>query len=203
MKSKINIARIIWITSIFAILITILIMVMDYKINYQYLNQEANNKLYFYNCDNEVCTSQSNKLKKELYSEYNCYTACPKYKGTINEKYALLKNKEGYILYNYKEGIKIAENYDEYKFINDNYIIVTKNKLKGVIDTNNNKTIEIKYTDIGYYKNKYLTGYNTNSIIVKSDNVYGIINYKDGTVIEEIKYKESEINKLLDIINEE
>ena len=45
MKKKgkeINIARIVWVSCIFLLLITILIMVMDYKINYQY---KVENKL--------------------------------------------------------------------------------------------------------------------------------------------------------------
>lgn len=200
-KRKINIPKIIWISSIFALLITILIMVMDYKINYEY-SDKTSNKLYFFKCDNEVCVSEANNLKKELYSEYNCYTICPKYKGTINEKYALLKNSTGYILYNYLEGIKIAEDYDEYKFINDNYIIVTKNNKEGVIDINSTKTIDTNYTQIGYYKNKNLIGYNTQNIIVKSGDTYGIINYKTGEIVEEIKYKSNEIDSLLKIINE-
>ena len=193
-EKKINFPKIIWITSIFALLIVILIMVMDYKINYEYSNS-GNNKIYFYNCEGEICTS-SKKLNKELYSEYICYTACPQYKGTINEDYALLKNENGYILYNYKEGLKIAEDYNEYKFLNDQYIIVTKNNKEGVIDSNHNITLEVKYTQIGYYKNSKLTGYNTKDVIVKSDNVYGILNYKTGEVVEEIKYKENEVDKL-------
>lgn len=199
---KTNIPRIIWISSIFALLITILIMVMDYKINYQY-NSALGNKIYFYNCDNQVCTSESNNIKKELYSIYECYTICPKYKKTINNNYALLQSEEGIILYNYKEGIKIAEDYDDYQFINDNYIIVTKNNLKGIIDIDNNIILDINYTDIGYYKKQTLIGYNNSSIIVKKDKSYGIINYKTEEVVEEVKYEEKDINKLLDIIEKE
>lgn len=199
-KRKLNIPKTVWITSIFAFLIAILIMVMDYKINYQFSNS-GSSKLYFYDCDNELCTSESNKLNKKLYSEYNCYGPCPIYKGKIDEEYAILKEKEENILYNYIKGIKISEGYDDYKPINSEYIIVTKKDLKGIINTENTKTVNIEYTDIGYYKNDKLIGYNTENIIVKKDKEYGIINYKNGTIVEEINYKEKEINTLLEKIN--
>ena len=199
-KKEINIPKLIWVTSIFAFLIVILIMVMDYKINYEYSTNNSN-KLYFYDCDNELCTSLTKAQNKKLYSEYECYNKCPKYSGRINENYALLKTSNGIILYNYKEGIKIAEDYDEYEFINNNYFIVTKNKLDGIMDIESNVIIKPTYTKIGYYKNKNLIGYNTTSIIVKSENKYGIVNYKTGEIIEEIKYTKEEIDKLLKIIN--
>ena len=197
MKEKINIARTIWILSIFALLIVILLMVMDYKINYQYSSE---NFIYFYKCSDKVCTTNTKNNKKKAYSKYECYNICPTYKKTINNDYALLKDDTGYILYNYKLGIKIAEGYDNYVFITDKYIIIEKNKLEGVIDTDNNIIISPEYTKIGYYKNDTLIGYNQESIITKKEDVYGILNYKDGSLVEEFTHKESEINKLLDII---
>ena len=50
-QKKINVYKIMWVSSIFLFLIVVLIMVMDYKINYEYL-PESNSKLYFYQCDN-------------------------------------------------------------------------------------------------------------------------------------------------------
>ncbi len=198
---KINIPHTIWIISIFALLITILIMVMDYKINYEYNNDVNKRIIYFYDCNGEVCTSETKNNNKKAYSEYICYTKCPKFKKIIEEDYALLQNNEGYILYNYKEGKKIAEGYEEYKFINTNYIIVKKNKLEGVIDAENNITVPINYTQVGYYKNKILTGYNTAEIIIRSDKSYGIINYKTGEIVEELKYTEEDLNTLQEKIS--
>ena len=196
---KINIPKVIWVSSIFALLITILIMIMDYKINYEF-NSDDTNKIYFYNCDGELCTTRTENKKKKAYSEYICYTTCPEYKGKVNKDYAILKDETGLILYNYKLGIKISEGYDEYKFINQEYIIVTKDKLEGVIDLNNNIIINPEYNQIGYYKNKNLIGYNETNIIIKKENKYGIINYKTGIIVEYINHKEKDINKLLDII---
>lgn len=196
---KYKLPKIIWITSIFALLIVILLMVMDYKINYQYSNK-IGSKLYFYDCDGKVCTTTTKNKNKKLYSEYTCYNLCPSYKGTINNDYVILKENSGLILYNYKLGIKITEGYDEYKFIDDKYIIVTKTKLDGIIDLDNNIIINPEYTQIGYYKKETLIGYNNESIIVRKDDTYGILNYKTGELVEEFTHKESEINKLLNII---
>ena len=199
MKSKkINKARVVWVIGLFALLIVILLMIMDYKINYQYSNSDY--KLYFYKCNGKVCTTNTKSKNKKLYSEYECHSSCPEYKGTLNKDYAILKEEIGYILYNYKLGIKITEGYDNYIFINNKYIIVEKDKQQGVIDIDNNITISPEYTEIGYYKNNNLLGYNSNNIIAKKDDTYGILNYKTGDLVEEFKYKENNINKLLDII---
>lgn len=201
MKKKgkeINIARIVWVSCIFLLLITILIMVMDYKINYQY---KVENKLYFYECDGNICTTQTKTANKNLLSIYDCYyDECPTYKSTINDDYVLLEKNEECILYNYKTGDKISNQYDNYIFINNDYIIVTKNNLDGIIDLKNNLIVNLEYDKIGYYKDEYLLGYNTNSIIAKKDDTYGIINYKDESLVEEFKYKESDIQTLLDLI---
>lgn len=198
MKKRINIARLVWILSIFTLLIVILLMVMDYKINYQYSNYES--IIYFYNCNDKLCTTNTKNNKKKAYSKYECHNVCPTYKGTINNDYALLKDETGYILYNYKLGVKITEGYNKYTFITDKYIIVEKNKLEGVIDIDNNIIISPEYTKIGYYKNDTLIGYNQESIISQKEDVYGILNYKTGELIEEFTHKESDINKLLDMI---
>ena len=201
MKKKINIAKIIWISSIFLFLIVVLVMVMDYKINYQY--SKPSEKLYFYDCDNSLCTSTTKENNKTIYSSYDCwYSTCPEYKKIIYDDYVLLKESEkSYILYNYKTGATITSGYLNYEFINNDYIIVKKNNNKyGIIDINDNVTVSPSYDEIGYYENKLLTGYNTNSIIAKKGKKYGIISYKDGKVIESFTYDEDEIEKLLEKI---
>ena len=62
---------------------------------------------------------------------------------------------------------------------------------------------DLIYDEIGIKNDEFLSGYNLVNIIVKQDNLYGIISYREGTVIEEIKYQDSEINTLLDLINKE
>lgn len=197
---KINIPRIIWISSIFIILILILISIINYKINYQYLSYEY---LYFYECDNNLCVSQTNDYNKLTYSKYECgYESCPEFIKNLEDNFVVLEKDNEYILYDYRNSKIISTNYQNYDLINNNYIIVTQKNKKGIINTNNNLIVDIIYDEIGI-KEEYLKGYNLNNIIVKQDDLYGIISYKNGNIIEEIKYKEEEINTLLDIIKKQ
>ena len=178
-RNRINFFRIIWVSCLFLFLVVILVMVMDYKINYEY---SSSDKLYFYQCDSSVCTMDVKDNNKTLYSVYECnFSKCPVYKRIINDDYALLEEDNGYVLYNYKTGNKISDGYDDYIFINNDYIIVREDELFGIIDINNTVVVNLEYDLIGYYKNDYLVGYNTNNIIAKKGDDYGIINYKNGS----------------------
>lgn len=195
-----KISRITWITSLFLILIITLLLIMHYKINYEYLNY---NYLYFYECDGNLCMSNIKDSSKLIYSEYKCgYDSCPSYIKSIKDDYVLLKKDTEYLLYNYRTAAIISDDYEEYEFINSNYIIVTSAKKKGIINLQNEKITEIIYDDIGYKSDNYLSGYNLNNIIVQQNSLYGIISFKSGTIIEDIKYTESELSYLLDVINE-
>ena len=194
-----KISRITWITSLFLILIITLILIAHYKINYEYLNY---NYLYFYECDSNLCMSSVKDDSKLIYSEYKCgYDVCPSYLKKVKDDYVLLEKDKEYILYNYRTSSIISSDYEDYEFINSNYIIVTLNKKKGIINLKNEKITEIIYDDIGIKNNEYLSGYNLSNIIVKKENLYGIISFKTGEIVEEIKYKEDELNYLLDNID--
>lgn len=200
MKSNknINFARVVWVSCLFLLLIVVLIMVMDYKINYEY---NVSDRIYFYQCDNSVCTMDVMDNSKELYSIYECnFNKCPVYKRIINDDYALLEDSLGYILYNYKTGIKISEGYDDYVFINNDYIIVIDDEMYGVIDKDNNIVVNLEYDLIGYYQGEYLMGYNTSNIIARKGDTYGILNYKNGALVEVFEYTENEVETLLELI---
>lgn len=200
MKKR-NIARIIWISSIFLELIVILIMIVDYKVHYQYLTV---NKLYFYECTGNLCVTEVKDTEHLLYSTYECgYNECPTYKKELDDTYVLLTEKEDCLLYNYRTGDLISRDYDDYQFINNNYLIVTKNGLQGIINVNNQLIISPTYEQIGYYQDAYLIGYNINSIIAKQNNKYGIISFKTGKTIEPFKYEEADINNLLEMLKTE
>ena len=80
---KLNIPRIIWISSIFIILIIILYLVMTYKINYEYLSYDY---LYFYECEENLCVSETKENNKLIFSKYDCgYETCPEYIKQIND----------------------------------------------------------------------------------------------------------------------
>ena len=197
---KINVPKLMWVTSIFGLLIFILFLVMDYKINYQY--SKPSKLLYFYECDGSLCTSMTEEKNKTIYSSLDCYyESCPKYKKIIYDDYALLEEKNNsYILFNYKTGTVVTSGYQGYEFINVDYVIVKKNNKYGVIDLEEHITVSPSYDSIGYYQDKILTGFNTNSILAKKNNKYGIISYKDGKVVDDFKYNENDIPKLLDKI---
>ena len=198
---KVNVPRIVWVVCLFLLLITILIMVMDYKINFQYL---VSNKLYFYECSGDLCVTEVEDDSLLLYSKYKCGEEdCPIYKSNINDKYALLEDGKLSILYDYRDGKVISREYDSYEFINDNYIIVSNSKLKGIINKDNKVTVPVTYDEIGYKSGEYLTGYNLNLILVKKNDKYGVVSFKDGNVIEEVTKTEEQINELLDIIKNE
>lgn len=206
MKDKlknINKYRVVWVSCIFLVLIVILIMVMDYKINYEYL-QEPSQKLYFYECDGEVCTTEVKDNNKNVYSSYDCwYNTCPIYKGIINDDYVLLEENSTFILYNYKTGVTVTSGYDSYDFINNDYIIVVRDEKYGVIDISDNIVADVSYDQIGYYENDLLKGYNTSNIIAKKGEKFGIISFKDGSIVEEFNYTNNDISKLLDIIEKQ
>ena len=194
---NVNIYRIIWVSCIFLVLIVILAMIMDYKINYEYMEEK---KLYFYHCDDgQVCVAEVKNNNKELYSIYECgYNECPKFSEFTNNDYALLKEEDNsFELYNYKEGIVISSGYDDYEFINDNYIIVTKGNKQGVIDKEDNIVVSISYDQIGWYTNSVLNGYNLENIVAKKGEKFGIISFKTGEVKEGFTYSEDRIEELL------
>ncbi len=198
MKKKVNFARVIWVVSLFLLLIIILLMVMDYKINYQYLKH---NYLYFYECKGNLCVSEVKDNQKLLFSSFDCgYEECPEYKKSISETFAVLEYNKENILYNYKEGTIVSNLYDNYEMLDNKAIIVEKNKQYGIINLENKEIVKPIYDEIGIYHNQYLIGYNLNNIIVKKNNKYGIISYKDGNLVEEFKYTEENLEELIAII---
>lgn len=194
---KVNISKIIWVSSLFLVLIIILLLIMNYKINYQYLSYDY---LYFYECDDNLCVSQVRDNSSLVYGKYDCgYDECPKYVKSIQDGYVVLEKDKKKILYNYEKSKVISDSYDDYEiFINDDYIIVSLGDKRGIISSDNKVLAEVKYDELGYRNEGYLSGYNFNHILVKNGELYGIISYKDGKIIEEIKYKEEEIKILLE-----
>lgn len=198
---KVNWARIIWVSSIFMLLIVILIMIMVYKIKFQYAYK---NKLYFYECESNLCVTEVKNDDKLMYSKYDCGKKnCPIYKKNIDDNYVLLSEDANTILYNYRTGKVISKNYDNYFFINNNYIIVEKDGYHGVIGIKNNLVVPLEYEKIGYFRDDYLSGYNLNYIVAKKNERYGIISFKDGSVINDFNTSEEEVAILIDKIQNE
>lgn len=200
--SKVNLGKIIWVTSLFLLLIVILLMIMDYKIHYEYLTKK---ELYFYECSGNLCVSEIKEDKKLMYSKYECQKKeCPYLKKELDSNYILLEyqNEKNKILFNYRTAKVISQNYEDYFLLNQKYIIVTKEEKQGLIDSNGKIIVPPKYDQIGLKNEEYLTGYNFKEIIVKQDNAYGIIDCTTGNIVEEIKYSESNISDLLNKLKE-
>ena len=195
---KQNIGRILWVTSLFLLLITILFMVMDYKINYQYLEEKA---LYFYECDGTLCVSTAQEEKNLIYSKYSCgENECPTYQKNLDDNYVLLseKNNSNLILWNYRQGKKVSNQYESYYLLDTNHFIVSKNKKQGIIDQDNKIIVPLLFDEIGISENNLITGYNFENIIIKKDKKYGIISYQTGKFIENLEYDESSLNTLIE-----
>ena len=198
LKKKKNIPRFIWVFCLFFILILILILVMNYKINYQYLEK---NYLYFYECSGDLCVTSIKDNQKLLFSSYDCgYEECPEYKKVVSEDYALLSDHDENILYQYKDNRIVSRDYDDYEFIDSNFIIVKKNGVYGIINLNNKEIVKPTYDELGIHNSGYLTGYGVNSIIAKKNQRYGLISYKNGKMIEEFQYTDENLDDLVALI---
>ena len=198
-----NFGRILWVISLFLLLIEILLMVMDYKINYQYLTK---NELYFYECEGNLCVSEAQEKKNLVYSKYNCgKKECPFYKRSIDNSYVILEynNSNKTLLFNYRTGKMVSNSYEDYTIINQNRFIVTLNKKQGIIDGTGKIIVPIIYNQIGIMNDNLLQGFNFQNIIVKKDEQYGILSYETGTIIEKVEYHESDLNLLLERLKKE
>ena len=198
-----NFGRILWVISLFLLLIEILLMVMDYKINYQYLTK---NELYFYECEGNLCVSEAQEKKNLVYSKYNCgKKECPFYKRSIDNSYVILEynNSNKTLLFNYRTGKMVSNSYEDYTIINQNRFIVTLNKKQGIIDGIGKIIVPIIYNQIGIMNDNLLQGFNFQNIIVKKDEQYGILSYETGTIIEKVEYHESDLNLLLERLKKE
>ena len=194
-KRRINYARIVWVICLFLFLIVILLMVIDYKVHYQYL---THNYLYFYECTGDLCVTTVEDNQKLLYSSYDCgFEECPSYKKNVGDDYVLLFGDNQFLLYNYKKDVIISRDYEDYEFIDSNAIIVKKNDVFGIIGIDNKVIVKPSYEEIGIHTNGFLTGYNANSIVALKKDKYGAISYKDGKLEVEFKYTKDNLDELL------
>lgn len=179
-------------------------MVMDYKIHYQY---QVRNYLYFYECDGNLCTMEVEDETKLLYSKYDCGDGvCPVFKSTIGDDYVILEDRDRKknMLFHYRLGKVISESYEDYLLIDSKHFIVFLNGLQGVIDMDNRVIVPILYDQIGYFSDHDdFSGYNFFDIIVKKGDKYGIVSYKDGSVVEDFLYSETELDILFEKLKEE
>lgn len=162
---KNNIWRIIWVVGIYAVLVLILFLVIRYKVKWEYL--DLNEYLYFYNCSDNLCTSQ-HEPDDNYYNRVLCEDEICPYIKELNDNEVILKKDNKAWIYNYKEDKIINNAYVDYHYIgNNDYIFTNTDNLQGVINIQDNKiVVDPIYSEIREFKNDILT--------YKQDNKYGI-----------------------------
>lgn len=186
MKKKNNLFRIIWIVGVYAILITILYLVVIYKVQWE--NKDLNDYLYFYDCNNYLCTSI---IKQDEYiSKIKCDSNdCP-YIKEKNSDIVILSNNKKTWMYNYQMDKIVSDGYVDYKYIVDDYYIATNNDgMQGIIDKDNNILVDFNYEYIKDYSNGY--------VIYSINDLYGI--YNDEKLID-IECQYDDVNFINDTI---
>ena len=161
---KNNIWHITWIVSMYAVLITILFLVITYKVKWE--DRDLSKYLYFYNCGRELCTTEN--TVKEYIASIRCdKDICPTIKD-IKNSLVILNNNDKDILFDYKKNQNIDDSYKEYSFTTkDDYFIVKNDaSLYGVINTSGDIAAE--------FQTKEIVDYIDNTVAYKKDNKYGI-----------------------------
>ena len=160
---KINFWKIIWCVGIYLILGIILYLVILYKVEWE--NKDLNTYLYFYDCNNDLCTSTSKV--NNYYSKMMCDdNICP-YVIDILNKNVILSSNDRLWIYNYIDNRVVNNQYINYKYIgNDFFIVKNENNKQGIIDLSGNIIFEPKYDMIDDYKNGYIS--------YQNNNLYGI-----------------------------
>lgn len=155
--------------------------------------------------------SDSNELEfyadGEMVSIYTCeHDKCDLYQ-TEDFKYnscldmiTIIEDGETKYLYNYKEGQKILDGFDEIVAIQDNnkymgFIVKDSSTSKyGYIDTRGIVKIPIEYDVLGLISNSKMydrgLNYTEDKVIAKKDNKYGVIKLSNGDEILPFNYDE-------------
>lgn len=188
MQSK-KIWRIVWITSIYAVLITILYLVVIYKVKWE--DKDLAKYLYFYDCGNgELCTTDG--VVKEYYSRIKCDNdLCPRIIDKRDNIVIIGNDNENYI-YDYLNSITINDSYMRYRFTSQNgyYIAYNDNKY-GVIDNNQSIIVKFEYDNINDYIDNIITYSKDNDMYIKDlsvDDYQNIIKYKNIYLFTKDKY---------------
>lgn len=173
-----------WVSGIFLLLIIILAMIMIYKIKYE--SSIYYKYLYFYNCNDKLCSTINEKEisdKSDIYSVYKYQKETPKFVELGNDYIEIVDNNN-HILYDYVRGESITSNYKNYKFIDGNellFVASNKENKYGIINNEGKIFIDFKYDFIK-------DSYNKNMIVSKLEEKYGIISLESKEMIIDYIY---------------
>lgn len=150
---KNNLWRIIWIVGIYAVLISILLLVITYKVKWE--DRDLNTYLYFYNCSNNLCTTT---VKQDnYYTNLVCdHNVCP-YIVATNNDIVTLKKEDKMWLYDYKNGIITNDEFLEYRLTDEKFYIVRNEfELEGIIKPDGEKIVDLTYQKIYDFRDNYI-----------------------------------------------
>lgn len=165
---KNNLWRIIWIIGIYAILITILYLVIMYKVKWE--GRDFNKYLYFYDCSNQLCTSDTKPDK--YYNKVLCEDDICPYIKEINNNYLTLSNDVKSWIYDYKNDEIINNYFVNYEYLNNNfYKAIDSNNMYGIIDTEGNVLVNFDY--------EYINDFKDNILVYKKNNKYKYLNIEN------------------------
>lgn len=173
MIGKFNCFKFVWQVGLFASLILILLLVLKYKIYYE----DRPTYFYFYECETGVCGSNSEeKVSGTVYSKLYYKEEIPTIEKVLDDTYLVLSGKR---LFNYKEGLVISNEYDDYEVLFDEFI-VKRNDLYGLLNKNNNLIIDVSYDE--------LTSYDNVNYVVRKGNIYSLINKASEVILSDYDY---------------
>ena len=191
---KINIWHLVWQIGIYAILFIILYLVIQYKVFWE--GRDSGTYLYFYDCGNgNICTTTENT--GDYYSSIKCENdKCP-YIKALNKEIAIMSSNNNEYIYDCLTGNIINNNYMEYTFLNNNFIVKDSNNKYGIINRLGEEVIALS--------DKIITDYKDGFIVYMENGVKGIINeekqidikpsYEDIILINDKIYAYLEENK--------
>lgn len=159
MKKERNLWRIVWITGIYAGLITILYLVVLYKVKWE--DKDLSRYLYMYECGNSVCTTD-NKIK-EYNSVIKCLDdICPRILD-IRGNIVILGDEQNNYLFDWRQSQTISDSYSTYRFASEDktYIVTSKddqlNTKYGVINIDGTLLVPLTDTVIEDYQSGHYT----------------------------------------------
>lgn len=162
MKSS-KIWKIIWIIGLYVILALVLYLVILYKVEWEH--KDLNTYLYFYDCDNNLCTSTT--VQDEYYSRFLCEKDICPYINSIIGKNVILKRNNVSWIFNYETGNIINNDYNQYKYLsNDIFIVTDKLNKQGLINLNGDILINPVYD--------YIDGYIADLVEYEVNNLHGV-----------------------------
>jgi len=177
--------RIIWVIGIYAILVCMLYLVVLYKVKWEH--KDLNTYLYFYNCNDKLCTSTSSI--DYYYNRILCEDDMCPYIDTIIDQNIILKRENKSWIYNYVTNKVVNNDYSYYRYIGDNkYVVGDESNQYGIIDIDGNVLVSVKYNFIDDYKDNYISYKNLDGLygIIKTTDEYEIdSNYEDVVLIND------------------